>query len=251
MISLGKQKNSTTGQRTTPARATKEHNQSDQPTQSIEHQVKPLSKTPGDDRLPSERIDTKACQQLESSRCTAVGNTEGSPYDELPNPNNLSEQKKPSRDKSETSKSPGPTTAPVLWFWPLIFACIVAFIGGMFLYDLRLPDLRVPEFRVVDWNERAIELEIAMATISRVVLFGEVSLSQQRLHPDMLPVDGLAHDHNPSFGPYQRIPVRSMWFSNSTEFPQFIYIDFGSYYTGTSLDMAEVMLSNMETIQQM
>ncbi|KAM6527672.1 hypothetical protein FALCPG4_008722 [Fusarium falciforme] len=90
----------------------------------------------------------------------------------------------------------------------------------MFLPDLRFPDLRVPEFRAVDWNERAIELEIALATISRVVLFGEASLSQQRLHPGMLPVDGLAHDHNPSFGPNKRIPVRSKWFSNSTDFPQ-------------------------------
>ncbi|KAJ4214054.1 hypothetical protein NW759_010580 [Fusarium solani] len=221
MISLGKQKNSTTGQRTTPARATEEHNQLDQPTRSIEHQVKPLYKRPGDDGLPSERFDTKACQQLQSPRRTAVGNTEGSPYDELPNPNNLSEPKKPSRDKSETSKSPGPTTAPVLEGWPLIFACIAAFIGGMFLPDLRFPDLRVPEFRAVDWNERAIELEIALATIPRVVLFGEASLSQQRLHPGMLPVDGLAHDHNPSFGPDERIPVRSKWFSNSTEFPQY------------------------------
>lgn len=315
VISLGKQKNSTTGQRTTPAGATKEHNQLDQPTRSIEHQVKPLSKRPGDDGLPSEWFDTKACQQLESPRRTAVCNTEGSPYDELPNHNNLSEPKKPSRDKSETSKSPDPTTAPVLEGWPLIFACIVAFIGGMFLHDLRFPDLRVPEFRAVDWNERAIELEIALATISRVVLFGEASLSQQRLHPGMLPVDGSAHDHNPSFGPYQRIPVRSKWFSNSTEFPQyepwlttssgvfvpepdfledlwvvthstcldvssvpipdgsspsndfcfllahtltelkifyrFGYSEFGSYYTGTSLGMNEVMLSNMEIIQQM
>ncbi|KAL6364051.1 hypothetical protein LRP88_03484 [Fusarium phalaenopsidis] len=221
MISLGKQKNSTTGQRTTPARATEEHNQLDQPTRPIENQVKPLSKRPGDDGLPSERFDTKVCQQLESPHRTAVGNTEGSPYDELPNPNNLSETKKPSRDKSEISKSPGPTTAPVLEGWPLIFAYIATFIGGMFLPNLRFPDLRVPEFRAVDWNERAIELEMALATISRVILFGEASLSQQRLHPGMLPVDGLAHDHKPSFGPNERIPVRSKWFSNSTEFPQY------------------------------
>ncbi|KAI8718226.1 hypothetical protein NCS52_00600800 [Fusarium sp. LHS14.1] len=314
-ISLGKQKDSTTGQRTTPARATKEHNQLDQSTRSIDHQVKPLSKRPGDDGLPSETFDAKAYQQLESPRRTALSNTEGGPYDELANPNNLSELKKSSRDKSETSKSPGPTTTPGLGAWPLIFACIATFIGGMFLTELRFPDFRIPEFRAVDWNERVIELEIALATIPRVVLFGEASLSHQGVHPGMLPVDGLAHDHNPSFRPTERIPVRSKWFSNSIEFPQyepwlttssgvfvpegmfledlwvvthdicldlssipipdgsspsedfcfllahtlsdltsfytFDFRQFGSYYTGTSLDMNEVMLFNMETLQEM
>lgn len=215
------QKNDTTRQQSTSTRVTEEHNQLDHPIRSIEDQAKPLSKRPDDDGLPSERFDTKLCQQLESPHRIAVGNTEGSSYDELPNPNNLSETKKPSHDKSEIPKSPGPTATPFLEGWPLILACIAAFIGGIFLPNLRFPDFRIPEFRAVDWNERAIELEIALATISRVVVFGEASLSQEKLGPGMLPVDGLAHDRNPEFGPFARIPVRSMWFSNSTEFPEY------------------------------
>ncbi|RSL43780.1 hypothetical protein CEP54_014944 [Fusarium duplospermum] len=216
-ISPGTQKSGTCGQRSTSARATKEHNQSDQRTRSIDRQAKSVSKRLSYDRLPSERLDTKACQELESPQRTTVGSTESSSYDELPNPNRPSESKKPSRDKSDISKSPAPrTTASILEAWPLIFACLAAFIGGIFF-----PDLRIPEFRAVDWNERAIELEIALATIPRVVLFGEASLSKQRLQPGMLPVDGFAHDHDPSFGPNVRIPLRSKWFSNSTEFPHY------------------------------
>ncbi|RTE70857.1 hypothetical protein BHE90_014743 [Fusarium euwallaceae] len=215
-ISPGTQENGTSGQRSTSARTTEEHNQLDQPTRSINHQAKPVSKRPSYDKMPSETFDTKAYQKLESPHRTTVGNTESSPYEELPNPNKPSESKNPSRDKSNISKSPAPTTASVLDGWPLIFACIAALIGGMFF-----PDLRIPEFRVVDWNERAIELEIALVTIPRVVLFGEASLSQQRLQPGMLPVDGFAHDHNPLFGPNVKIPLRSKWFSNSTEFPHY------------------------------
>lgn len=215
--SPGKQMRNTTGQQSTSPRVTEEHKQLGQRARSFEHQAKPFSKRPGNARLPRERIGTEASQKLEPpQRTVVIGSTRGGPYGELPDSNKLAGPKKPPRGKGETSNSPGPTAAPELKGWPLILVCIASFIVGMFI-----PELRVPEFRPVDWTERAIEIEIALATISRVILFGEASLSQGRLEPGMLPVDGLAHDHDPLFGQYQRIPVRPKWFSNSTEFPQY------------------------------
>ncbi|KAI6750648.1 hypothetical protein HG530_014544 [Fusarium avenaceum] len=78
------------------------------------------------------------------------------------------------------------------------------------------------EYRTVDWFQRALHLEVALASIPRVILFGEASQTQYQLQPGMLPSEGLPHTDGPFFGPSGSPPISAEWFSNHSDFPDYV-----------------------------
>ncbi|KIL83665.1 hypothetical protein FAVG1_13123 [Fusarium avenaceum] len=79
-----------------------------------------------------------------------------------------------------------------------------------------------PEYRTVDWFQRALHLEVALASIPRVILFGEASQTQYQLQPGMLPSEGLPHIDGPIYGPSGSPPINAEWFSNHSDFPDYV-----------------------------
>ncbi|KAJ3527856.1 hypothetical protein NM208_g10501 [Fusarium decemcellulare] len=98
-------------------------------------------------------------------------------------------------------------------------ACLLFVCLARLAISLVFPSTAV--FHAVDWVEKAIALEVTLASIPRIVLFGEVSQANIS-QPGMLPLDGLSHDRDPLFDPNDSLPLQPKWFSNSTDFPRYV-----------------------------
>lgn len=105
---------------------------------------------------------------------------------------------------------------------PILAIVAVSLVALVLVHMLNTNTIISPEYRTVDWFQRALHLEVALASIPRVILFGEASQIQYQLQPGMLPSEGLPHTDGPFFGPSGSPPISAEWFSNHSDFPDYV-----------------------------